>query len=149
MIDYSKFGFDADAMRKFFEQADMTKMLGKTDLSGLDPKSLFAAQQKNMAALMEANKAATAGFQELFGQQVKIFEETMATAQKQVEELGAGNVDAPKSEAVQAAFEKAVGNMQTLSETAQQANSEAFEVVSARVAESVSELQKMVDKLKS
>lgn len=152
MTDFSKFAFDPDAMRTFFEKNDFTKMFEGGNFGSLDPKTLFAAQQKNMEALVEANKAAASGFQALFAKQMSIMEETMTEAKKQVEGLNAADaskVDAQaQAEIVKTAFEKALGNMQSLAETAQQTNSEAFEVVSGRVQESVAELQEMVEKLK-
>ena len=152
MTDFSKFAFDPEAMRDFFEKNDFTKMMGGTNLPKMDPQALFASQQKNMEALVAANKAAATGFQALFAQQMSILEDTMSEARKQVSALDGNVMDAKKaqaqSEIVKAAFEKALANMQSLAETAQKANSDAFEVVSGRVKESMTELQQMVDGLK-
>ena len=52
-------------------------------------------------------------------------------------------------ELAKAAFEKAIANMKDLAETAHKANSDAYEIVSARVKESVSELRSMAEKMKS
>ena len=51
------------------------------------------------------------------------------------------------SKIAKAAFEKALGNMQALAESAQKANSEAYEIVSARVQESMQELRDMASNL--
>ena len=114
-------------------------------LPELDTEAMLAAQQKNMNALVEANKAAAAGYQELFKKQVAIFEETMAEAQKHLKSMDATSIDPDKAKAqaelAKAAFEKALGNMQALAESAQKANADAYEIVSARISESIGELR--------
>ena len=84
MFDPKTFSFDVEKMTEFFKQNDFTKHLASMKLPGVDAEALMAAQQKNMDALVEANKAAAAGYQDLFKKQVAIFEETMAEAQKQM-----------------------------------------------------------------
>ena len=46
-----------------------------------------------------------------------------------------------------AAFEKALANMQALAEGAQKANAEAYEIVSARIKESIAELKDLAGKV--
>ncbi|MCB1375762.1 MAG: TIGR01841 family phasin, partial [Rhodobacteraceae bacterium] len=79
-----------------------------------------------------------------------IFEETMAEAQKQMKAFDATKLDADKAKAqgelAKAAFEKALANMQALAESAQKANSEAYEIVSARIQESLTELRDIAAK---
>ena len=113
----------------------------------------MAAQQKNMDALVEANKAAAAGYQDLFKKQMAIFEETMAEAQKHLKSFDATKLDAEtakaQAELAKAAFEKALANMQALAESAQKANAEAYEIVSARIKESLAELRDMATKARA
>jgi phasin family protein len=63
----------------------------------------------------------------------------------------ATKLDADKAKAqgelAKAAFEKALTNMQALAESAQKANSEAYEIVSARIQASLAELQGMAAKI--
>ena len=80
MLDPKTFSFDAEKMTEFFKQNDFTKQLASLKMPGIDPEALVKAQQKNMDALVEANKAAAAGYQDLFKKQIAIFEETMAEA---------------------------------------------------------------------
>ena len=119
-------------------------------MPGVDAEALVAAQQKNMDALVEANKAAAAGYQDLFKKQMSIFEETMAEAQKHMKSFDATKLDAEtakaQAELAKAAFEKALANMQALAESAQKANAEAYEIVSARIKESLAELRDMAGK---
>jgi phasin family protein len=119
-------------------------------MPGLDPETLMAAQKKNMDALVEANKAAAAGYQDLFKKQMQIFEETMAEAQAHLKSFDATKIDPERAKAqaelAKAAFEKALANMQALAESAQKANAEAYEIVSARIKESLAELREMAGK---
>jgi phasin family protein len=150
MFDPKTFSFDVEKMSEFFKQNDFTKHLSQMKMPGFDPEALMAAQQKNMDALVEANKAAAAGYQDLFKKQMQIFEETMSEAQQAMKSFDATKLDPEKAKAqgelAKAAFEKALANMQALAESAQKANAEAYEIVSARIKESLSELRDMATK---
>lgn len=147
-----KFPFDLEQMTAFFKANDFTKAFTAPKMPDVDGEAILEAQKKNMAALVEANKAAAAGYQELFKKQIEVFETTLAEAQKQIAGFDPSKVDESTAEAqgevAKAAFESALGNMTALAEGAQKANAEAFEVVSARVQDSVAELQDMAKKLK-
>jgi phasin family protein len=151
MFDPKTYSFDAEKMSEFFKQNDFTKHLSAMKVPGLDPEAMMAAQQKNMDALVEANKAAAAGYQDLFKKQMSVFEETMAEAKKYMAGLDATKISPEKAKAqgelAKAAFEKALANMQALAETAQKANAEAYEIVSARIKESMTELRDYANKV--
>ncbi len=150
MFDPKTFAFDPEKMAEFFKQNDFSKQLASMKMPGVDTDALMKAQQKNMDALVAANKAAAAGYQDLFKKQMAIFEETMAEAQKQLKSFDATKIDPERAKAqtdlAKAAFEKALGNMQALAESAQKANSEAYEIVAARIKESIAELRDMAPK---
>lgn len=147
MFDPKTFSFDAEKMSEFFKQNDFTKQLASMKMPGFDTESMMAAQKKNMDALVEANKAAAAGYQDLFKKQMAIFEDTMAEAQQHLKSFDATKLDAEtakaQGEVAKAAFEKALANMQALAEAAQKANAEAYEIVSARIKESMGELREL------
>ncbi len=151
MYDPKTYSFDVEKMTEFFKQNDFTKQFAGMKMPGFDGEAMMAAQKKNMDALVEANKAAAAGYQDLFKKQVAIFEETMAEAQKHMKSFDASKLDADSAKAqgelAKAAFEKAVGNMQALAESAQKANAQAYEIVSARIKESLEELRDMAAKV--
>ncbi|MBB5222107.1 phasin family protein [Amaricoccus macauensis] len=150
MFDPKTFSFDVDKMTEFFKQNDFSKQLANLKIPGVDTDAMVAAQQKNMDALVEANKAAAAGYQDLFRKQVAIFEETMSEARKQLSSFDTTKLDADAAKAqgdlARAAFEKAIGNMQALAESAQKANSDAYDIVAARIRESMTELRDMANK---
>jgi phasin family protein len=153
MFDPKTFQFDVERMQDFFKTNDFAKQFANLRMPGLDPEALVEAQKKNMEALVKANQAAAAGYQDLFKKQVAVFEETMAEAQRHMKAFDATKVDAETAKAqgelARTAFEKALANMQMLAETAQKANAEAYEIVSARIQESMTELRDMAQKLTS
>jgi len=150
MFDPKTFSFDPEKMSEFFRNNDFTKALSSMQVPGVDADAILAAQKKNMDALVEANKAAAAGYQELFKKQVSIFEETTAEAQRALKGFDATKMDAETAKAqgelARAAFEKALSNMQALAESAQKANREAYDIVSARIQESLVELRDLANK---
>jgi phasin family protein len=151
MFDPKTFQFDVEKMQDFFKTNEFTKQFANMKMPGLDPEAIVEAQKKNMDALVAANQAAAAGYQDLFKKQVSIFEETMAEAQKHMKSFESTKLDADtakaQAELARAAFEKAIANMQTLAEAAQKANTEAYDIVSARIQESMTELRDMATKL--
>lgn len=152
MFDPKDFMFSPEKLSEF-----MTGGFAKS----FDPKTfgfgggtdILASQKKNMDALVAANKAAAAAYQDLFTKQVKVFEDTMAEAQKAAAGFDATKMDAETTAArqalAQAAFEKAMANMTALAEGARSANTEAYEIVSKRVAASMAELQDMAKTFKA
>jgi phasin family protein len=153
MFDPKTFSFDVEKMTEFFKQNDFTKHLSGLKVPGMDPEALLAAQQKNMDALVQANKAAASGYQDLFKKQMQIFEETMAEAKEHMKSFDATKLDTDKAKAsaelARAAFEKALANMQALAEGAQKANTEAYEIVSARIKESLAEIRDLAAKTRA
>ena len=150
MFDPKSFAFDPEKLTEFFKQNDFAKQFADFKMPGFDADALMAAQKKNMDTLVEANKAAAAGYQELFKKQVAIFEETIAEAKQGMKSFEGNTLDADaakaQGEVAKAAFEKALGNMQALAEAAQKANSEAYEIVAGRVKDSVNELRDLAEK---
>ena len=151
MFDPKTFQFDVEKMQDFFRANDFTRQFASMRVPGVDPEAIMEAQRKNMDALVAANQAAAAGYQDLFKKQVAIFEETMAEAQKHMKGFDASKLDADSARAqgelAKAAFEKAIANMQMRAESAQKANSQAYEIVSARIQESMSEFRDIAAKL--
>lgn len=138
------FVFDTEKFAELFKAADLNKLFEQAK-ANFNPEVLVEAQKKNVAALVEANKVAAAGYQDIFKRQVAMYEETVATLQQTLSELGdtalTAEAQAKQVEVAKAAFEKAVANLTELAEAAKKANEEAFEVVAARVRESVEELK--------
>ena len=137
--------FDPAKFADMFKTMDVTKMFDPSAFKGFDQSALFAAQQKNMDAMITAQKTAAAGYQDLFEKQVEIFQETMKAAQAQISELSKSEPGAAaasrQAELTSKAFETAVANAKDLAEAAQKANADAYEIVKARIDASVKELK--------
>ena len=150
MFEKGMFPFDADKMAEMFKVPDMSKMFETMKLPGFDAQAMMETQKKNVEALVAANQAAAAGYQDFFKKQMAIFEETMHGAQAQIAAMGEGmgpDAAAKQAELYKVAFEKALANMTELAEAAKKANEEAFAIVSARVKESIAELQALAPKM--
>ena len=151
MADKPMFPFDMEKMTEMFRMPDMTKMFQDFKVDGFfDSNAIMDTQKKNMEALVAANQAAMAGYQDFFKKQMAIFEETMSAAQAQIGSIGENmgpDAATKQAEVYKAAMEKALANMTELAEAAKKANEEAIAIVSARVQESIAELQSMTPKL--
>lgn len=153
MFDKNLFPFGADKIMDMFKSMDLTKVMADMKLPMVNTEELMATQKKNMDALMEANRAAAAAYQDLFKKQVAVFEETMAEARKHVGSFDMAKMTpdgaSQQAEIVKVAFEKALSNMRMLAEAAQKANQQAFDIVSARVKDSMAELQAYAQTMKA
>lgn len=145
------FMFDAEKINEFFKAPEFAKFFDAAKLPNIDVDSALAAQKKNVDAIVEANKVAVAGYQELYKRQVEIFEAAMAVAKDQVAEFQGQPLTAEQAsknvELMKTAFDKALAEITELSEMAQKANTEAFEVVKGRFEEAVAEFQAAAEKL--
>ena len=144
------YGFDADKMAEMFKTPDFSKFFDAGKMPMVDMDALTAVQQKNMEAVIAANKAAAAGYQEIFKRQVALFEESLATVQAQMADV---KMEQPSAESAQRqvemlkqGYEKALASLNELAETAQKANTEAFEIIRARIEASLEELKAMAPK---
>ena len=150
MANKNPFAFDADKIAEMFKTPDLTKMFEGMKLPGFDMTAMMDTQKKNVEALVAANRAAAAGYQDFYKKQMAIIEETMSAAQAQMASMGENlGPDAATKQAdlYKVAFEKALANMTELAEAAKKANEEAFAIVSARVKESLAELQALAPKV--
>ncbi len=126
------FAFDADKVKEMFTAVK---------LPGVDADAVLAAQQKNVDALIEANKVVIAGYQDLYKRQIELFEASVAQAKDKLTQVQGQPLTADQAtrnvEAMKAAFEKAAADVKELAELAQKANTGAFEIVKARAEEAV------------
>ena len=99
-----------------------------------------------------ANKAAAEGMQKVAERQAEILQDTLTEANKAFDSLGktATTKDAAgkQAELYQAAFAKALANMQELADMVAKSSTEATEVVNARLAESLDEIKVLAKKMK-
>lgn len=133
-----------------FGKLDLQKIFADFKMPGVDVQALLNAQQKNIAALTQANQHAIEGFGVLARRQLEILQQAIkgaADAAKQV--VGAGSpkeAAAKQAELAKAAFEQAVANMREMAEMVSVSNQKAFEVISKRVTEGLEELKEQAQK---
>ena len=112
----------------------------------------MASQQKNIAALTEANQRLMEGAQAVAQQQSEIMSKAMAELTAASQELmkeGDPQASAQKRfDLAKSSFETAVSNMQELAELAGQSNSEAMEIINKRAAEAFEEIKQVIQSKK-
>ncbi|MEM6680503.1 MAG: TIGR01841 family phasin [Pseudomonadota bacterium] len=150
---HEKFPFAADfeKMSEMFKMPELEKMFDTTKLPAMDV--VVKAHEKNMNAAIEANKVAMAGYQSVYKRQVAMLEEAVAQMKDAMGDLQGQAMTAEQAQknmdAARVAFEKAVKDAQELTELAQKANTEAFEIVKGRFEEAMAEFQTSFDKVKA
>lgn len=138
----------ADKMSELFKMPEFDKMFDTAKMPGMD--TITAAYEKNMNAMIEANRIAMEGYQSVFKRQVALTEEAVAGAKDKLAALQ-GQPMSPEQaqkalDEAKTAFEKAVADLKELTEMAQKANTEAFEVIKSRFEEAMGEFKSMMDK---
>lgn len=135
--------FDADRF-------DLTKLLGATQIPGVDMQALLAAQSKNIEALAEANKLAMEGMQAIAKRQMEILTQTMSEASKAASTLTASGDPREKmmqqTQLAKTAFEQAIANMRELADMVQQSNRQAADIISKRVSSGLEEVKDLTRK---
>ena len=118
----------------FFPDFDMEDFMSKFSVPGADNeivKSLMEANQKNLDAIVAANKAAAEGYQVLAQRQMAIFQDSLNSLAN-LNTMSENPVESA-AEAVQSSMEQ----MRELLELAAKANKDAFEIISARAQETI------------
>jgi phasin family protein len=145
------FVFDAEKMRDMFKMPEFDKMFDPTQIPQFDFDAMVQAQQKNVQALVEANKTAMSGYQEIYQRQVALVEEHIARAKDQIAELQHQPMSAESSskaaEELKGSLDKVSTDLREMAEMAQKANTEAFEIVKSRFEEGLSEFKQAAEKI--
>ncbi|PWR20017.1 phasin family protein [Zavarzinia compransoris] len=133
-----------------FFNFDVKKFVGDLKMPNVDLDSIVSSSRKNIEALTQANRIAFEGFQAVARRQVEIMRETMTEAASVLRGVMSGNPGDVKvaPEVLKKAFEAALANMRELAELTSKANSDAFDVVQKRVADSIEELKALTGKAK-
>ena len=132
--------------------ADFVKIMQEYRVPGVDPEALWAAQRRNLEAVAEANQAAVEGIRAVAARQAEILQTSLKEAADAAHEIAAadpGDKVAKQTELAKTAFEKAIANMQELSDLVTKAQGEALESINRRVAEGLDEVRAAVEKAKA
>ncbi|WP_029007453.1 phasin family protein [Azospirillum halopraeferens] len=133
-----------------FLEFDLAKVMSDFKAPGVDVEAILAAQRKNIEAVQAANQMAVEGIQAVLRRQAEILRQSVEEANAMVSQMIAADTPeekaAKQTELVKTAFEKALANMKELSEMVAKSNTEAAEILSKRVSESLDELKDLVAK---
>jgi phasin family protein len=114
----------------------------------IDWQELLAAQQKNWAALGEANKVWLEGTQTVVQREVEMLQSALAEAAEASRDMAQeGDARAAAEQRLERAkrsFEKALGNIRELSEAASKANRDALDVIQKRALDGFDEIKTML-----
>ena len=140
------FLFDADKMAE-----KVNEMFAAAKMPAFDTDAMMAAHQKNVDAMIAANKVIVAGYQDLYKRQVVLFEAAVADAKDKVAQVQGQPLTAEQAarnvETMRVAFEKAATDVKELAEMVQKANTGAFEIVKARAEEALAEFKAAAEKI--
>lgn len=123
---------------------DVTELLKRFQLPGVDVSKLMDAQRENIKALQEANQTALQGWQNLMTRQTELLRESLESWQNAARETMSSppaEMAQKQMEQGQKAFEKALTNMRELAEMAIKSQSDAAEVLRKRFEAGLREIQ--------
>jgi phasin family protein len=133
-----------------FDFDDLSRRLGELKFPEIDWQELMAAQQKNWAALGQANKVWLEGTQKVMQREVEILQSALAEAAEASRDMmkeGDARAAAEKRlELAKGSFEKAISNIRELSEAARRANQDALDVIQKRAVEGFDEIKALIKK---
>ncbi len=128
--------------------ADITELFAKIHVPGVDWPTLMTSQQKNIAALTEANQRLFDGAQAVMKRQAEILQKSMtelSAASREMMNQGDPEASAQKRfDLAKSSFEAAVDNMQELAELAGRSTSETLEIINKRASEGFEEIKAVI-----
>ncbi|MBY6265919.1 phasin family protein [Azospirillum sp. 412522] len=136
-----------------FLEFDPSKLMGDLKVPGVDVESIIASQRRNIEAVTAANQLAFEGFQAIVRRQAEVLRTVAEDVNRAVGELSAAGTPeekaAKQADLVKAAFEKSLSNIRELSEMIAKSNTEAAEILTKRVSDSLDEVKAAIAKTKA
>jgi phasin family protein len=135
-----------------FFDTDFTKIFAEFKVPGFDIESILATQRRNIEAVTAANQLVIEGIQAVLKREAEILRQTIEESTSVLRDLMAAGAPeekvAQQADLTKASFEKALANLRELAEMVAKSNSEAAEVLTKRIGESLTELKVAVTKVK-
>jgi phasin family protein len=135
-----------------FLDTDFTKIFSEFKVPGFDLESLIATQRRNIEAVNTANHLAVEGVQAILRRQTEIMRGMVEESSSALRDLMAAGAPeqkiAQQTELVKSAFEKTIANLRELTEMVAKSNSEAADVLTKRIGESLTELKSSLQRTK-
>jgi phasin family protein len=124
---------------------DMTKMLEKFKVPGIDMTAIIEARRKDIEALAESNKATIQAMQDMGRKQAEMLTAAMHEIQATTQGLASSVGDPSKqTEIVKKAYAKAVADAKDLAEMARKAQTDSMASITKRANEHMAEIKKMM-----
>ena len=135
---------------KYF--SEFQKNLAQFQLPGIDVNQWSETYQRNLNAMNKANQAIATGMQAYAEKQAAMLQASMERAQEALKEASeSGDTSTQASQQIaraKAAYERAVQDINEISEILAKANTEAAEEIEKRISESFDEIQKLLSSQK-
>lgn len=124
---------------------DVTKMLEKFKVPGIDMTAIIEARRKDIEAVVESNKAAMQAMQAMASKQAEMFTSAMQDIQANAKGMMGSVGDSTKqTEIAKKAFAKAVADMKDLAAMTQKAQTDSMASITKRANEHMAEIKKMM-----
>jgi phasin family protein len=135
-----------------FLENDFTKIFSEFKIPGFDMQALVATQRRNIEAVSHANQLAIEGVQAVMRRQGEILRQMVEESSSVLRDMMAAGAPeqkiAQQTELVKGAFEKALANLRELTEMVAKSNTEAADVLTKRIGESLTELKTSLQRTK-
>ncbi|MBU2994407.1 hypothetical protein Q4555_06460 [Octadecabacter sp. 1_MG-2023] len=128
--------FDPANMGKAFDPADFMKKIS-TSPTSLDPQDIIEKSKAQFDAMAKANEAAAQSYRDLMAKQMKVFQDLTSEAAEQAK----GGPPQDVSAAYQQAVNRALEIMTELSDSAREANKQAYDAIKGHVDEAMKDLK--------
>ncbi len=136
---------DLGGVMDFGKLAEQFKFAEPFKFPGIDSEALIENQRRNLEAVTKANQVAFEGAQAVVQYQVEILRRTMDETTKAVQEMSKPDkiedVWAKQAELLKGAYEHGLANLRALTELSTKVNTEAADLLTHRVADSLGELK--------
>lgn len=154
----AKYTVDYSRVMTASNPSEMMEQIGKVfggilSQPNLDLDDVLESQRKNIEALTEANKLIFENTQDIMGHQTKLFRDTMEQITSSMKEAAKAK-SSPKEAATQQAkliqlgLEKGFTAMQEIAETIVKGNAQSLDIANRRIAGSMSEFKRLLEKFK-
>lgn len=124
---------------------DVTKMLEKFKVPGIDMTAIIEARRKDIEAVVASNQAAVEAMQAMGRKQAEMLTAAMQEIQETTKNLAASVGDPAKQAAIaKKAYTKAVADVKDLADMARKSQTDSMASITKRANEHMAEIKKMM-----
>ena len=123
---------------------DLSKMIGKFKMPGIDVSAIVESQRKDLEALAEANRQAYEGIKALAQRRNEILQEALQQWQDAMKDATGPDAMQKNADRAKKAVQKAIDNYRELAEMEADSRKKAWKVLQDRFQENLGNLQKML-----